>query len=277
MIVTKPTDNTAADDSKDQAGSASYLLERIRLAELVRELSDRKSRCKSNTPRDMYRLVLEYDRELQNFQETLPPSFTSNTIYNSEMPVSPDLELPKLVLQRVSIQCWIYFQRCMVHLPYFSQSGVELNYELSRRTCLSCSENIVHSLRELRDKHHPSIGILLKANVLLTRSLALAATVFLVDICPRVDGDFRNRETPGMVDAWQLMNEFQEHFDVLRRFLHFSTEMLGKYGITNPSLVNKVHRNTSHAEQDAVHNNGLNAEIGIQQVLFAAPDDLFYC
>lgn len=285
MTVNRPSDAGIANETKamgatDQipghASDASYLCERLRLAELVRDFADRKSRSRLGSPSDIYSMVVDYDQQLQRFQQTLPDPLTSTKMRRRQAVISQQPEPPMVAVQRVSIQCWVEFQRCMVHIPYFPKSAIEPKYEPSRRACLTCAENTVHLLKELRDNHQSSIVALLKENALLNRCLSIAGTVFLMDLCLQVDGGFPNKTQPGMADAWELISEFQDYFNILRRFLHLSAGIMEKYGIIYPSLANNSAVEACLEEQYDVLGCTINSELDISQILQLFPEQIFY-
>lgn len=266
----------ASDQIPGHASDVSYLCERLRLAELVREFADRKSRSRLGSPSDIYNMILDYDQQLQHFQQTLPDPLLSNKMHGCQVAISQQPEPPTVALQRVSIQCWVEFQRCMVHIPYFPKSAIEPKYEPSRRACLSCAENTVSLLKELRDNHLSSIVALLKENSLLNRCLSIAGTVFLMDLCLQADGGFPSMTQPGMADAWELISEFQDHFNILRRFLHLSAGIMEKYGIIYPSLAENSTGEVRLQEPYDILACTINSGLDISQILQMFPEQIFY-
>lgn len=218
-----------------QPTDMSYFLERLRLAELSRMLVDRSPLAYTNAVDRKYDQVIETDLQLQQYQQSLPTFFQIENSGLGDVSISHPQGSPAIIVQKINLNCLVYYQRCTIHLPYIALSAVDPQYASSRRVCLDCAERVVHLHKEARANHSSWIMSRLKATNML-RSLILAGMVFLLDICSGIEVENLKAERPEVFEAWQLMSGFQEHSHLVEQFFEFSAQMLKKYRVSENVL-----------------------------------------
>ncbi|KAG9496997.1 hypothetical protein J7337_011786 [Fusarium musae] len=104
----------------------SYFLQRVRLAEVLRNFTDRVPLTNSSNPDvHSYDLVLEVDAAIEQFIQDLPPFLKFNTGDLQQLPATEAHKSPGLIIQRHVMSVFVHGQRCKLHLPYLARGAVE--------------------------------------------------------------------------------------------------------------------------------------------------------
>ncbi|KAM5348549.1 hypothetical protein ACJ41O_008373 [Fusarium nematophilum] len=141
MCIRKPLNANDEDlvDGEEMVGrpltessSMSYFLQRIRLAELTRQFTDRTPLSSSSLETIEYDHVLELDGAIDRFIREIPPFLTMEADQLETLPVTDPIRSPAVIVQRHIMKIFVHGQRCKIHLPYLARGAVEPEYARSR-------------------------------------------------------------------------------------------------------------------------------------------------
>ena len=152
MVVKKPcnvndehllADTDVVEKPLEEATSMSYLLQRIRIAEVSRQLIDRNSLFATIAGGLNYNAVLEADNELESFFNEIPPFFHLRDRSNN--PPNDNSAAPSVAIQRYFVNSLFHSQRCRLHLPYLARGSVDQTQAYSRTICLDSARKIIQA------------------------------------------------------------------------------------------------------------------------------------
>lgn len=250
MAVNKPSvikentpDGTLSPQEIQQQSDVTYLLERIRIAEIGRAYIDRCPLSQANTDAG-YQERLQHDTRLEQYQQELPPLFSIHKLCDKS--ASKSYDNPSILVQLLQINCLVYVERCILHLQFLALSTIDPKYAPSRKTCFTCASEIVRLHKQVQVEF-PWILPRLKATTYL-RTLILASAVFLLDVCSGTDIRDLQSERPDMLDAWKLMSDMQEDSNLIEQFFEFAAQMLRKYGVSETTVADLARQRGGNLE-----------------------------
>ncbi|AEO70547.1 uncharacterized protein THITE_2010699, partial [Thermothielavioides terrestris NRRL 8126] len=118
----------------------SFILQRIRIAEITRAILDSRPAGSPDADTLDYDQVLALDRLFEQAVADLPPFYQ----IRHDSPVQPE-PLDTLGLQRVLIQLGLLSRRARLHRPFLLLQGAAADprHRQSRETCLACARAVV--------------------------------------------------------------------------------------------------------------------------------------
>lgn len=158
----------------------SYFLQRIRLAEISRNIVDANLILATNSGRPSYYAhIMAMDYELDQMIRDIPPFFQLER-YERTLDSNKGSHI---FIQAYMLNSLLHSQRCKLHLAYLT-SGPNHNpaYASSRDTCLKSARQIIHAETQLLRSHHPFIQVRLRLAAILY-SLFMASIILLMDAC----------------------------------------------------------------------------------------------
>ncbi|KAG6005680.1 hypothetical protein E4U43_000555 [Claviceps pusilla] len=236
MAVNKPS-NMVADVGEEhqtlsmnerartEQADVSYFLERIRLAEIGRELVDSCPLSQPTSYEHRQEKLLEYNLNLEKLQRNLPSHLSLRQ--PGDLLDTPGPQTNAHVYQCIHINCLIYIERCIVNMRFLSFVNVDQKFSFSYQVCFNCARDIIWMFKVIK-ADHPWIVPRLKSTSAL-RALLVASAVFLLDICSGADVQDLQSQRPHMLEAWQLLGEMEEDSNLIDQFLDFASQMLKKY------------------------------------------------
>lgn len=164
-----------------QPTSMSYCLQRIRLGELCREISDSLPFGSSGAGATGYQQIREIDARMCDFTNGMP-GFFSLHYTPSELPPTDPRTQPGIIIQRYVINSLICTQRCRLHLPYLSRAATEPTYAYSREAALEAARMVIRTERQLATEKIPFVLARFKFSGGL-HCMCMAIIVLLMDVC----------------------------------------------------------------------------------------------
>ncbi|KFA73713.1 hypothetical protein S40288_06245 [Stachybotrys chartarum IBT 40288] len=249
----------------------SYLLQRIRLAEICREPLDRNSFAFATPDTIEYSCILELDGKLRYFLRTVPPFFSLDEDRFEDAPGSFTLKRQHITMQRYTINVVVHRHVCKIHIPFLVQSASDPTFAPSRKACLESARTIIEVLRRIREEN-------MKPIPQVERSVFLAAIVLVLDLC--VDGSasqtpMREKE---MQDAWEILRNAQPDSPSISKFLDLASQTVKKHMATHPDAekeVAVVTPNSPFANRNLA--SGLPISTNMQPIVSSfAPSDMTY-
>ncbi|KNB15323.1 hypothetical protein FOXG_21297 [Fusarium oxysporum f. sp. lycopersici 4287] len=134
----------------------SYFLQRVRLAEVVRNFTDRVPLTNSSNPDvHSYDLVLEVDAAIGQFIEDLPPFLKFNTDEPQQLPATDTHKKPGLIIQRHVMNVFVHGQRCKLHLICWKHG----TYWRQPKNSLRPTARIQDLLAQVMKKHKVTLPV----------------------------------------------------------------------------------------------------------------------
>lgn len=168
------------DKPVDQPTIMSYYLQRIRLGEICREITDRFPLFETDSGNPNYEQVKAIDRRICEFSQALPP-FLHLDYDMSEIPEADFRRSPSIIVHRYVISSLLHTQRCRLHLPYLSRAH-QGSYSYSKEACLEAARMVIRTEVQISSEDIPFVLTRLKfAGSLLCVCMAIIA--LLMDFC----------------------------------------------------------------------------------------------
>ncbi|KAJ5716947.1 hypothetical protein N7488_002593 [Penicillium malachiteum] len=165
----------------NQPTSMSYSLQRIRLAELCREVTDRISFAESCYELSNYQHIRDVDAQICKIVNEMPSFFSLNNS-SEKAPSNNARNPPGVIIQRYVINSLIYALRCRLHLPYLSRAATEPEYGYSREACLKAARMVIRTERLLATERLP-FGLARLRFTGVIHCVCMAIIVLLMDVC----------------------------------------------------------------------------------------------
>lgn len=186
----------------------SYFLQRLRLAEISRNIVDYTSMAmRTAAGRPSYPIqVMTLDFELHEMIRDIPP-FLSLDSYG----VAPNIAQIEVFIQAYLLNSLIQLQRCKLHLSYLT-SGPANNpaYASSRETCLQAAYRIIRAERQLEGTQHVFVQTRLRLSVIL-HGVFMASIVLLMDACVNGTTRLDSSLSDELKDALRIADEAKCH------------------------------------------------------------------
>ncbi|KAF5597533.1 zinc finger transcription factor YRR1 [Fusarium pseudocircinatum] len=212
----------------------SYFLQRVRLAEVVRNFTDRVPLTNSSNPDvHSYGLVLEVDAAIEQFIEDLPPFLKFNTGDLQQLPATEAHKKPGLIIQRHIMNVFVHGQRCKLHLPYLARGAVEPTYARSRRVCLDSARMVIQTEHQL-EKEATTFNSTRLRLCLVLHSVFIASIVLLLDFCLGADADAKEQRREDLLEAWDILEAAKELSRPTARIQDLLTQVMKKHKVTLP-------------------------------------------
>ncbi|RKK69950.1 hypothetical protein BFJ69_g12286 [Fusarium oxysporum] len=212
----------------------SYFLQRVRLAEVVRNFTDRVPLTNSSNPDvHSYDLVLEVDAAIGQFIEDLPPFLKFNTDEPQQLPATDTHKKPGLIIQRHVMNVFVHGQRCKLHLPYLARGAVEPTYARSRRVCLDSARMVIQTEHQL-EKEATTFNSTRLRLCLVLHSVFIASIVLILDFCLGADADEKDQRRQDLLEAWDILEAAKELSRPTARIQDLLTQVMKKHKVTLP-------------------------------------------
>ncbi|KAF4449304.1 Zinc finger transcription factor YRR1 [Fusarium austroafricanum] len=226
--------------------SMSYLLQRIRLAEILRDFNDRVplSPC-SNPDSNAYEFLLEVDAAIEKIIDEMPPNLKLGAREPRKLPSGDAQQKPGIIVQRHIMNIFVYGQRCKLHLPYLARGAVEPAYAYSRRVCLDSARMVIQTEHQI-EKEDTTFNSTRLRVCLVLHSVFIASIVLLLDFCLGVDADEKDQRRQDLAEAWDILEEAKQLSKLTARIQDLLTQVMKKHKVTLP--VSKARKKATGCE-----------------------------
>jgi hypothetical protein len=219
-----------------QPTSMSYLLQRIRLAEISRSIVDRTPLLGYNEGYvcgPSHEIVMDVDTALLSLlQEYIPPFFSMPTTLIVENYGLDQSRASKIAQQGYMARSLIYAQRCKLHFPFYSRGFTDPTYALSRDICLQSARLIIQNESQLE---YTGLKYMLRYKFIgLLMSVFMASLVLLMDLCHNKSASCREIQRGELVDALNILDEARHESTVAAEFLDSLMVVLRKHKVSAP-------------------------------------------
>jgi hypothetical protein len=249
MIVKKPL-NLNDEDLKDgmnrterplsEPTAVAYLLQRIRLGEVLRSFADRTPLITAISNEPSHDIIMDIDTEIQQVISEIPPFFSMSVAeLTREYRLDPS-RASSIAHQGYIFRSLCHTQRCSLHFPYFSRGYVDSAYAPSRDICLQSARLIIQAELGLE-------GLGLRA-MARCKSLGLLVAVFtasillLMDLCHSSSDSNNKSPSPEqerrrgeIADAVRILEEERRQSETAAKFLDSLVQALRRHKISPSS------------------------------------------
>ena len=218
--------------SIEEPTSVSYLIQRIRLAEVLHNILDGSP----ITGRQMTHLrVMEVDRELNQFILEMPNFFLLDDPILDALPTSDPRRSPSITVQRYALNILIHRQLCKLHLPYLIRGIVDPSVAYSRKQCLKSARLVICAEHLLRKETSPFLSFRLRMNIAL-HGIFLACTALVLDACSEDGTQDTTWSGAEIADVWHTLYQAQSQSSSALRLLELSIQVLESHKPSHPAL-----------------------------------------
>ncbi|VUC32842.1 unnamed protein product [Clonostachys rosea] len=139
---------TAIDFASSTPTTMSCFLQRIKMADVCRKITDEISPISNDSIKPDYQVVLGFDRELHELEEQLPGFFQLNP---SKEQVELCKDRPYIAWQRLSVHLSLHARLCRLHRYYHLEGLSNPEYLHSRNACVHSAHKIIEIRRAMDD------------------------------------------------------------------------------------------------------------------------------
>lgn len=236
MVVNKPRNINDADLAEDgpnvdqppsQPTDMSYFLQRLRLAEVSRNIVDHNSTAMKTSTRASYHAhVLSLDFELHQMIRDIPPFLDINNY-----PDTPGPESYGVFIQAYMLNSMIQTQRCVIHLDYLISGPQQGNptYASSRETCVGAARQILRAERQLVRTRHPFVQTRARLAAIL-HGVFMASIVLLMDACVNGSAAWdQGAARDEVTEALRLVEDASDHSLAAAKLHESLVQVLARY------------------------------------------------
>lgn len=212
--------------------SMSYCLQRIRLGEFCREITDCAPFGMSEPGGPDYEHTKQIDVKICEFAESLP-SFFSLAFRSDELPKSDPRRSPGIIIQRYKINFLLHAQRCRFHLPYLSRASKDPTCDYSRKACLEAARMVLRTERQLSVEVIPFVAARLKFPGLL-HCIGVAIIVLLIDFCG--SGNPQEKDITETLEAFSILENAKERSPLAGKLLETFKTALRRHSASGSAV-----------------------------------------
>ncbi|KAF5655022.1 hypothetical protein F25303_947 [Fusarium sp. NRRL 25303] len=224
-------DNLSNSDRKERPLSEpttmSYNLQRIKVAEVVRCISDLMPHDPSEASCE---LLLSLDAKLGSVLCELP-NFFRTELAESEETKQIDNAYPHIPMQRHLINLLINIFRCGLHFPYLPGRVNKPLHAFSRQASLKAARAVLSTQRGMTmiDMLHSADFMKIQGTIF---HMFIGALVLTTDICCNQDGQTQISE---LIEVLKKLDDVKGHSKMAAKLLDILTQLLVSYGVWSPS------------------------------------------
>ncbi|KAL2841581.1 hypothetical protein BJY01DRAFT_257013 [Aspergillus pseudoustus] len=207
----------------------SYTLQRIRLGELCRELTDNTSIFGSEKLN--YDVVLEYDKKTNDYIGGFPGFFQLEGGSSKDIEYLNPNVTPGVLTQRYILNTLAYAHRCRLHLPYFARGSVNPSYIYSRQICLEAARAVIGAER-IFEKESTSFVRTRFRFAGSMHCLSVAIIVFVLDVCLYKDERQEEERKKEAADACAILQKAKNDSSIAARLLQSFMRVIRKHKVT---------------------------------------------
>lgn len=206
--------------------SISYLLQRIRLAEICRDTVDSLPRFLDDTEGVKYSHIIALETQFENLVNNLPIFFRLG--HESDNSYS----------RHATTECYlihlgIYTRRIKLHQPFLVRGFTEPKYAYSRDACLRSARTVLEVYRMLEEKKGSLACIPARLGTVV-HHVFMGAVVLVMDLCFNKDKDREEQRQAEVMQACRMLDELRLDNAMAAKFLNPLMEILQKH---NPSVI----------------------------------------
>lgn len=206
------------------ATEMSAFLQRIKLANLCREIVDALPSGFSDSQEPDYAIILMLDSKLQEYLKELPIFFQLDPMSVQQSQIVCE-ERPYIAWQRLTIHFSLHARLCRLHRPYHLIGATNPDYAYSRTTCLRSAHTIL-DLRRSMDDLIPLAGIRPARLWTLMQHVFMAALTLATDVSFSPDSADAESQKAKVMAAYQTLEKSREESSALMQGIQKNMQTL---------------------------------------------------
>ncbi|KAK7393945.1 hypothetical protein QQX98_013274 [Neonectria punicea] len=209
----------------------SYVLQRLKVAEIARCISDIMPRDPNDATYDM---IVSLDSKLESLLQDLPDFFRIDIADSDEIGFVGQAH-PYIPMQRLTVNLLINIVRCKLHFPYLSGNSNRSLHDFSRSASLKAARNILSAHRVMSTSGISHSADFMKIQGTIYH-MFIGALILATDLCCNHPlGEDRERQSSELMAALKQLDDIKYHSQMAAKLLETLTQLLVKYGIWSPS------------------------------------------
>ncbi|KAI1478541.1 hypothetical protein F4774DRAFT_385197, partial [Daldinia eschscholtzii] len=206
----------------------AFLLERIKLAHLCREIADTIPPETSKALQIPYERIIELDKKLQDFISNLPFFFKTDPA-SREKSRRFETVYPYIPHMRYAITNAAHSRRCKLHQRFLLRQSYDSRYSYSRLACLESAFAVIRGYEDPTEFDSPAYTTARMG--LAMHYMHLALVVMVMDLCfNRHEADEAEIKTK-LREAFQKFDDDRHVSPLPRRFLTSLRDVLQKHEV----------------------------------------------
>ncbi|CEJ61465.1 hypothetical protein PMG11_09998 [Penicillium brasilianum] len=205
----------------------SYTLQRLRLAEVCREIVDAAAPYHLEGKELPYETLLDLDRKLQQAYSELPSFFRFDQSSRRQF-ATLYLKRPELAWQRAFIQQGYHSRLCRLHRQYFIRGARDPRYSYSHVVSLQSARKVLE-VKRIMDEEAPLFTVNSSFFWAVTHHVFMAAVILLIDVCFNWDDILASKRKEEVLDACRLLSRAQQCSSVAREGINAMMCILRKH------------------------------------------------
>lgn len=189
----------------------TYFLERVRLAQICREIADIVELVVSKLIQMPYENIIALDKKLEDFLSNLPFFFKCDE--ESRARTKPlEAVYPHIPIMRYSITHAAHSRRCKLHQRFLLRQSYDPRYAYSRRACLESARAVIQGFELLGT--YDSLNYATSRLGTAMHYTYLALVIMVMDLC------FNKDEADEVQMKMEIQTALKEFEDARRRSAH---------------------------------------------------------
>lgn len=211
--------------------ASSYLIQRIRLAEICRKTVDAVPLGAWGSDSVRYDDIVALDHEFERFHRELPSFFRDTPEARTRFRELYQRR-PAILVQKYTVNIIFQNRRCRLHQPYLVRGFSDKAYARSRDVCLQSARAVMAISLQLDQEDAPGASLLSLSGV--HHHMFFAAVAMVMDLCfNRTDGDERQEAArrAEVMEACRMLEKAKDRSPVAKRFLESLMDVMRKHKI----------------------------------------------
>lgn len=207
----------------------SYPLQRIRLGEVCRQITDTMPSVATTIEELNYEEIIRLDRLFDDYFNGLPIFLR---IDEASVCASQEAyrKYPHLAIQRFTVELIANTRRCKFHQPFLIRGSLGGPYAFSREKCLQSARKVIAAKKRLEGEGLP-FGTLNKRHCSIIHHVFMATTVLVMDLCfNKIEGMEAERKAE-VARACAMLEESSSQSIMAAKYLNSLMDILRKHKI----------------------------------------------
>lgn len=205
----------------------SYTLQRLRLAEVCREIVDETAPDHLMGQESSYEKVLELDRKLHQAYAEIPVFFRFDQSSRREH-INLYRERPAIAWQRAFIQQGYHSRLCRLHRPFFVRGAKDPRYSYSHIVSLQSARKVLE-VKRIMDEEEPLFSPNSSFFWAVMHHVFMAAVILLIDVCFNWDDILAEKRKEEVLNACRMLTRAQQSSSVAREGISAMMGILRKH------------------------------------------------
>jgi hypothetical protein len=206
----------------------TFVLEKLRLAHLCREITDTVPFEISNITHIPYERIIALDAKLQEYISSLPFFFRLDPESREESKAIEPM-YPKIPFLRYCIMTAVHSRRCKLHQRFVLRQSLDPRYAYSRRACLESARAVIHVYQDVAAFRSPSTLMARMGMAIHFTHFALA--VLVMDLCFNRDAPDQAEIKEEVKTTLQIFESARDVSPLLRRCFSSLFNILQKHNV----------------------------------------------